>query len=89
MQNLSITSVETFLLETVNGVGSTVATVLTSTILLSLAIILLDFGYRTIVKGRTSFLSKHVSFLDHVPFTKPYKGYNRLRSKEWNYKHTM
>jgi len=69
--------------------GGSVLVILTAVIGVGIAYIVFDFGYKTIIQGRTSFLSSKLLFLDHVPFVKPYKNYNRLRSKKWNIEHTM
>jgi hypothetical protein len=48
-----------------------------------------DFIKYTVIGGRTSIISSKISFLDHTPFVKPYKGYNRLKSKQWNIENTL
>jgi len=58
-------------------------------IVVGVGYLVFDFFYKTIIQGRTSKISSKIMFLDHVPFVKPYKSYNRLRSKDWNINHTM
>lgn len=38
--------------------------------------------------GTTNWLGRHWSWYDQLTY-KPYKGYNRLRSRKWNMEHTM
>lgn len=54
-----------------------------------IAYILIDFILLTVIQGKTSKLSSKIMFLDHTPFVKPYKGYNRLRSQKWNIENTL
>lgn len=94
MNDLSLISIKTFWINTIDSWVFVVANIISFVIILSLGIILLDFAVKTIFLGRSSFLTSHVKFkgnyfLDHAPFIKPYKGYNRLRSREWNLKNTM
>lgn len=63
--------------------------ILGAVIIVGVGYLLFDFFYKTIIQGRTSKISSKIMFLDHAPFTKPYKNYNRLHSQSWNIKNTM
>ena len=82
-------NIENLLLDYFFILGLAVLEILTATLIISIAYIVFDFGYKTIIQGRTSFLSSKIMFLDHAPFTRPYKGYNRFRSRKWNSQHTI
>lgn len=86
---MNITQSQSLIISTLLDFGLAVLAILGSVLVLGLAYLVFDFGYKTIIHGRTSRISSKILFLDHVPFVKPYKGYNRLRSKRWNIEHTM
>lgn len=54
----------------------------------AIAYYLLDFLYYSIYRGQTSKISSQSPYLDKMVY-RPYKGYNRLRSRAWNRKNTM
>lgn len=53
-----------------------------------LAYYLLDFIYYSVIMGQSSKLSSMSPKLDRAVYL-PYKGYNRLRSREWNRSNTL
>jgi len=50
--------------------------------------LILDFIWYSIILGQTSKLTSKASWLDKAVY-RPYKGYNRLRSRKWNLEHTL
>jgi len=69
--------------------GTAVLAIFGVVLVIGIGYLVFDFFYKTIIQGRTSKISSKIMFLDHAPFTKPYKNYNRLRSQSWNLKNTM
>lgn len=86
---MTASSTTAIILSAVSDFGLAVLAIIAGALTLGLAYLVFDFGYKTIIQGRTSMVSSKIMFLDHAPFVKPYKGYNRLRSQEWNIKNTM
>lgn len=54
----------------------------------AIAYYLLDFLYYSIYLGQTSKISSQSPYLDKMVY-RPYKGYNRLRSRAWNRANTL
>lgn len=69
--------------------SASILAILALLIVVFIGYLVFDFFYKTIIQGRTSKISSKIMFLDHAPFTKPYKNYNRFRSQSWNIKNTM
>jgi len=86
---MTLALVQSLILSEISQYGLAVLAIISAIIVISLAYLVFDFGWKTIIQGRTSYISSKIMFLDHVPFVKPYKSYNRLRSKDWNINHTM
>ena len=81
--------VQSLLISQISVFGIVILQILGSIVVILVSLLIFDFGWRTLVKGKTSYLSSKIMFLDHAPFTKPYKTYNRLHSQSWNIKNTL
>jgi len=86
---MQYTDTQALILQAITDFGLSVLAIISAIIVIALAYLIFDFGYKTIIQGRTSYVSSKIMFLDHAPFTKPYKTYNRLRSRKWNMENTM
>jgi len=82
-------AIQSLILSGITSFGLAVLGIITAIIVISVAYLVFNFGYKTLFLGQTSLISSRIQFFDHAPFTKPYKGYNRLRSQSWNIKNTM
>jgi hypothetical protein len=47
-----------------------------------------NFIKLTVIKGQTSKITSKMPFVDRLTY-KPYKGYNRFKSKDWNTRNTL
>jgi len=77
-------SIQTILTDSLTDLGASALVILTAVIGVAVAYYLFNFG-RKLILGQT-FTSW--SWLDRMTY-KPYKGYNRFRSRKWNLEHTM
>jgi len=71
--------------------GSIIALNIPKILLILTALIGLAWGIKKFVHwcvgdGTTTWLGGHWAWLDHKMY-KPWKGYNRLRSRKWNIEH--
>ncbi len=86
---MTVSAIETLILDMLTLWGLAVLAILSAVLIVSVAYLIFNFGWKTGFKGETSIISSHVSFLDHVPFVKPYRGFKRYRSTKWNMDNTM
>jgi len=86
---MNITDIQNLIIHTLQLFGFSVLVIIGTAFATGVAYLIFDFGWKTIIQDRTSIVSSKIMFLDHTPFVKPYKSYNRLRSKDWNINHTM
>jgi len=85
---MELSTISTLMTGTLSNFGDEVLVVLTATIGIAIAYYLFCWFWRVIplaIEGKTW---TRWSWLDRHTY-KPYKGYNRLRSRKWNMEHTM
>jgi len=75
-----------------NNFGTMIGQNIPKILIIFAALVGLYWGLSKILKGiggpgTTSWLGSHWSWYDRMTY-KPWKGYNRLRSKRWNIDHT-
>jgi hypothetical protein len=78
MTNLIVASIGTL--------GFGFVTILTAFVVLGVGYMVFSFGW-SLITGRTGMFTRMLSSVDRLVY-KPYKGYNRLRSRKWNMEHT-
>ena len=81
---MTIDSIKNLIVSTLSDFGAVALVILTAVIVVAISFYLYRFGV-AIVTG-TSFTGW--AWLDRHTY-KPYKGYNRWRSRQWNMQHTM
>jgi hypothetical protein len=87
MTAIAITSL---IISTINTFSSSALTIVTAVIAVGLAFLLFRWGKNLVwhADGTTNWLGRHSTTWDKLTY-KPYKGYNRFRSRSWNIKNTM
>jgi len=87
---MELTAIQSLMTSTLSDFGNEVLIVLTAVIGVAIAYFLFKFAWSQIITstGTTSNLGKRWAWFDRMTY-KPYKGYNRLRSRKWNMEHTM
>jgi len=83
---MTITATQNLILATLSDFGSALLIILGAVIGVAVAYLIYSFGW-SLITGKTGFFTSLFPTLDHKIY-KPYKGYNRFRSKEWNMSHT-
>jgi len=81
---MELSAITTLATTTLSDFGDEVLIVLSAIVGVAIAYFLYKFSY-TIITGQSGI---GWAWLDKMTY-KPYKGYNRLRSKKWNMEHTM
>jgi len=74
------------ILSKISDYGTQLVLILTAVIGIGLAYLIFSFGW-SLVTGKSGMFTSMFPRLDRAIY-KPYKGYNRFRSREWNLTHT-
>jgi len=87
---MDLTTISNLMTGTLSDFGDQVLIVLSAVIGVAIAYYLFKFAINQIwhFDGTTNWLGSKWSWYDHLTY-KPYKSYNRMRSRKWNMEHTM
>lgn len=83
---MTITDTQNLILSILSQYGSALLIICGAVIGIFVAYCVYSFGW-SLITGRTGFFTSLFPTLDHKIY-KPWKGYNRFRSREWNMQHT-
>jgi hypothetical protein len=81
---MNLTAIKNLMTGTLTAFGNQVFIILSACLGVAIAYYLFKFSWH-LIKGTTG---TNWAWLDRHTY-KPYKGYNRLRSRKWNLAHTM
>jgi len=89
---MNTNTANSFFLDFSNNFGSMIGQNIPKMVIIIAALIGLYWGICKFIKwcvgdGTTTWLGSHWAWLDHKMY-RPWKGYNRLRSRKWNIEHT-
>jgi len=80
----------TLIIDTLATYGTNLVIILSAVVGVGVAYLVFCFGLNAVwhADGTTNWLGSHWSAYDHLTY-KPYKNYNRFRSRKWNMSHTL
>jgi len=73
----------TIIVDTITTYGAVAFGIIVTFVGVSLGYLVFKFGWKRL------FTDQSLEIFGYYPRKTPYKGYNRFRSKKWNFEHTM